>query len=107
MLKARAGSGLFIILHTFVHLCSRTQTPPQCNWTSQYYRSVGWSYLFIVYCQYGRFGQSGWFGHVTVHSQLGFGQLDLCLACPKNANCRDLAAQAELAGRRARGQIPF
>ena len=75
--------------------------------TARFDYDTGWSYLFIVYCRSGRFGQSSCFGHVTVHSQLGFDQLELCLTCPKKANCRDLAAQAEVAGRRARGQIPF
>ena len=75
--------------------------------TARFDYDTGWSYLFIVYCRSGRFGQSSCFGHVTVHSQLGFDQLELCLTCPKKANCCDLAAQAEVAGRRARGQIPF
>ena len=75
--------------------------------TARFDYDMGWSYLFIVYCRSGRFGQSSCFGHVTVHSQLGFDQLELCLTCPKKANCCDLAAQAEVAGRRARGQIPF
>ena len=75
--------------------------------TARFDYDTGWSYLFIVYCRSGRFGQSSCFGHVTVHSQLGFDQLELCLPCPTKANCCDLAAQAEVAGRRARGQIPF
>ena len=75
--------------------------------TARFDYDTGWSYLLIVYCRSGRFGQSACFGHVTVHSPLGFDQLALCLTCPKKANCRDLAAQAEVAGRRPRGKISF
>ena len=39
--------------------------------TARFDYDTGWSYLFIVYCRSGRFGQSSCFGHVTAHSQLG------------------------------------
>ena len=71
--------------------------------TARFDYDTGWSYLFIDYCRPDRCGQSVRFGHTTVHPQLGFDQLELCLTCPKNANCCDLAAQAEVAGRWARG----